>query len=140
MNALAKCIAWLNPRDRRKKGRRDGLPLIAHYWDGGPPAPHRVRDISPHGLFLETEQRWYPGTFVMLTLQREDLPESDPCRNITVNARVVRFASDGVGFSIVSAEKTTSESGHHLRLGGADQKRFERFVASLLIDLTQFGK
>jgi hypothetical protein len=140
MKALEKLVNWFHPRDRRKAAREETLPLIAHYWDGGPPVPRRVRDISPNGLYLMTDQRWYPGSLVMLSLQREDLPESNPHRTITVKAKVVRLGEDGVGFSMVHSDKAMSESGHHLLPGGAEQKKFERFVATLLADQGQVTK
>jgi hypothetical protein len=130
MNPIMRCFKWLTSRDRRSDDRHEGLPLVAHYWDGGAPASHRVRNISARGLYLLTEQRWYPGTLVMLSLQREDLPENDPNRSITVNAKVIHSGDDGVGFSLAmpSDAQTASQS----KLGvAADRKMFLRFLSAL---------
>lgn len=134
MNALAKWLNKLASRNERSTARRK-LPLVAHYWDGGAPMAHEVRDISPRGLYLLTDQRWYPGTVVTLALQREDLFESHPDRSLTVNARVVRYGTDGVGFSFVAPEHANQNSG--LNPLGADKKAVERFLDQLYDDVGQ---
>ena len=131
MNAVARCFEWLTSRERRKAERRERLPLVAHYWDGGAPIAHEVRDISRRGLYLSTEQRWYPGTLVMLTLQREDLSESHPDRSITIRAKVIRSDAGGVGFSFVMPEKRTRLFTRSGLPSGADKKSFERFLGRL---------
>jgi Flp pilus assembly protein TadG len=89
-----------------------------------------VRNISDRGLYLLTEQRWYPGTIVMLSLQREDLPQNHPDRSITVNAKVIRAGDDGVGFSLVMPVDTQTTSQNNLGVG-ADKKAFLRFLHAL---------
>jgi Flp pilus assembly protein TadG len=130
MNSVMRCLKWLTSRDRRRAERHERLPLVAHYWDGGAPTSHTVRNISARGLYIVTEQRWYPGTLVMLSLQREDIPQNDPDRTISVNAKVIRSGDDGVGFSLVMPTdmKTASQN----RFGvGADKKTFLRFLHAL---------
>ena len=92
---------------------------------------HEVKDISPRGLYLRTEQRWYPGTLVMLSLQRVDLPSSDPNYSIAVRARVVRSDSDGVGFSFVMSGPDSNRDMQSELIGGADKKSFERFLRQI---------
>jgi Flp pilus assembly protein TadG len=101
MSATTRWFDWLTSRERRRVKRQETLPLVAHFWDGGAPMAHKVRDISSHGLYLLTQQRWYPGTLVTLSLQREDLSASDPNRSVSVQARVIRADEDGVGFTFV---------------------------------------
>ena len=47
-----------------------GAGLAAYYWTGAAPAAHNIKDISSSGLYVVTEERWYPGTLVMMTLQK----------------------------------------------------------------------
>ena len=35
--------------------------MAAYYWNGAAPKAHTVRDISSTGLYVVTEERWYPG-------------------------------------------------------------------------------
>jgi hypothetical protein len=92
---------WLNPEPPEpRKGQRESLPgLAAYFWTGGAPIEHGVRDISPSGLFVLTDERWYPGTIVRLTLT--DRRERTAERSITVSASVRRWGNDGVGLQFV---------------------------------------
>ncbi len=62
---------------------------------------HGIRDISSSGLYVVTEERWYPGTLVLMTLQRNDLGEEIAERSIAVQSRAVRWGPDGVGLQFV---------------------------------------
>jgi polysaccharide biosynthesis transport protein len=97
--------------DRRRAARMKSPSLVAYYWDGGAAVAHPIRDISLSGVYVLTDVRWYPGTQVMIALQRPDLAEGEPHRSITVNAKVVRFGIDGLGFSFVMPEKRPSGNG-----------------------------
>ena len=131
MKAVVKCVQWLTTRERRQSRRKTRIPLVVHYWDGGAPMAHEVRDVSPDGLYALTEHRWYPGTLVMLSLQRTDLSEGDPGRLITVKAKVVRSDEDGVGFSLVNKNDSTGPSIYDVLQGGADHTSFKRFLSHL---------
>jgi Flp pilus assembly protein TadG len=133
MNTLSRWLKSLASREQRTVERQARPPLLAHYWDGGIPQAHAVKDISERGVYLLTEQRWYPGTFVSLSLQRKDVIESDPDRSITVNARVVRSGTDGVGFVFITPEQSNRVGDHTLPLG-ADKKSFQRFLNRLCAD------
>src|ERR1019366_451978 len=64
--------SWLQrwwSTELRQAPRHPAPGLEAFYWDGLPPSPHDVRDISSTGLYLVTDERWYPGTLVLMTLQ-----------------------------------------------------------------------
>ena len=127
MNGLMRWLNRLTLRNERTDERDDRLPLVAHYWDGGPPIGHTVRDISRRGMYLFTEQRWYPGTLVMVSLQREDLSEDDPDRCLMVKAKVVRQGFDGVGFTFVTPDDPERISRENLQ-DGADRKTIDRFL------------
>jgi len=92
---------WLNPEPAEpRKAQRETLPgLAAYFWTGGAPIEHGVRDISPTGLYVLTDERWYPGTIVRLTLT--DRRERTAERSITVSATVKRWGNDGVGLQFV---------------------------------------
>lgn len=93
-------------QERRRAGRRVIAGLVAYYWDGGRPTAHNVRDISLTGLYMLTQDRWYPGTVLQLTLQETDKTIVPSDRWIIVHAKVVRQGSDGVG--LVFAPATVS--------------------------------
>ena len=131
MNSVNRWLEQLQFRDRRRATRQESPDLVAHYWDGAAPLPHRIRDISSTGLYLLTEERWYPGTLVRLLLQRGGVAETDPDRSITVNAKVVRSGSDGVGLALVLLE-SQARGAQAARVDGADRPAFHRFLQRLL--------
>jgi hypothetical protein len=120
--------------ERRRADRKTSLPLAAYYWDGAVPAPRQVRDISPEGMYLLTEQRWYPNTLVTMTLVRSDKPESDPERALRLTARVVRAGTDGVGLAFVlpTSNRAGDEQGSFTT--GANRKDLIEFLARLQSD------
>ena len=120
---------WLNPEPPEpRKGLRESLPgLAAYFWTGCAPVEHGVRDISPSGLYVLTDERWYPGTIVRLTLtdRRERTAES----SITVSASVMRWGNDGVGLQFVLQDgKTPMAEGMVL---GVDRALIEQFLQRL---------
>src|SRR5665213_1703961 len=69
----------------RRRGKRLPLPgLVAYYWDGGVPEPHGIQAISSSGMYLLTDQQWYRGTLVTMTLQRTDNTDDGLERSIAV--------------------------------------------------------
>jgi hypothetical protein len=115
--------------DRRRTKRKEYPPLVAYYWDGGSPRAHDIKDISSTGFYLFTEERWYPGTQVMILLQRPGESGNDPERSITVNAMVVRFGIDGIGFAFIMPEKSSARGSDGP--SGADYATFRRFLQQL---------
>ena len=127
-------FARLWSKDRRRAKRRDALPLVAHYWDGASPEPRQVRDIGVDGMYLVTEDRWYPNTLIKMTLTRSDKAEGEPDRSVAVTARVVRVGTDGVAFAFVlpsSIQALDAESDFH---GEADLRNLKAFLARLQTD------
>jgi hypothetical protein len=90
-------------QERRRAGRRIIAGLVAYYWDGGRPTAHNVKDISLTGLYMLTQDRWYPGTIIQLTLQETDKTIAPSDRWIIVHAKVVRQGPDGVGLLFAPA-------------------------------------
>jgi len=96
-------------QDRRGARRKRWPRLVAYDSTGETLEVHGVKDMSATGLYLMTEERWPLGAQVIMTLQRTDGIDENPSNNtITVQLRVVRWGSDGVGLSFVQPE--TEES------------------------------
>lgn len=106
--ALPSARKWIaqcpNP-DRRSARRKRWPRLVAYDSTGGALEVHGVKDMSANGLYLITKERWPLGSRVTMTLQRTDGLDEDPRNNtITVQLRVVRWGTDGVGLSFVQSE------------------------------------
>ena len=120
--------------EERRRAERKALPLAAYYWDGAAPSPRQVRDISPEGMYLLTEQRWYPNTLVTMTLVRKDKPETDPERALRLTARVVRGGTDGVGMAFVLPASNHSGDPRERFATDASRKELIQFLARLQAD------
>src|ERR1700723_2231485 len=101
MSPVKSWFEQLMSRDRRRTRRYEAPRLVAYYWDGATPQAHRIRDISSTGFYLLTEERWYAGTLVTMTLQRTGSADTGSERSIAVQAKVVRSSTEGVGLSFV---------------------------------------
>ena len=125
---------WWSP-DPRKAPRELSAGLAAYYWNGAAPKPHLVKDVSSTGLYVVTEERWYPGTLVLMTLQKAGDSERIAERSIQVMSRAVRWGNDGVGLQFVlpdqqEARKGRTPQGPHI--DGAGLKELARFLKDLL--------
>jgi uncharacterized membrane protein (UPF0127 family) len=98
---------WLKRRwspDARKAPRQSAPGLSAYYWNGSTPSAHDIRDVSSTGLYLLTEDRWYPGTLILMTLQDMDGEDNGTKQVISVKVRAVRCGNDGVGLQFVLSQ------------------------------------
>lgn len=121
---------WWSP-DPRKAPRVRTPGLAAYYWNGAAPVAHCIRDMSPTGLYVVTEERWYPGTLVLMTLQRGDVTEELAERSIAVQSRAVRWGPDGVGLQfVVDDEQERRRNESHLQIA-AGRKEIEHFLQQL---------
>lgn len=124
-------------KERRRGKRQSFPPLVAYYWDGAAPRPHPVRDTSSSGMYLLTEQRWYPNTLVTMSLVRTDKRTTDPDRSIELVGKVVRSGSDGVGLEFLLSHASRSDQeqdGAGLGVREADRKTLQGFLASVRSD------
>ena len=122
---------WWSP-DPRQAPREVAPGLAAYYWNGGTPQAHHIRDISASGLYVITEERWYPGTLVLMTLQHTDSGDQAVERTIAVQSRAVRWGSDGVGLQFVLPTAEDLRRGSHNPLtDGVDRKALELFLRKL---------
>ena len=120
--------------DQRKAARDITPPLAAYFWDGGRPVAHIVKDISPTGFFLATDERWLLGTLVMITLQRTRTPSTRPDSSLIVMSKVVHHGEDGVGFSFIPVEGSVSDQRSNPGSHAANRRTLDRFLRSLASD------
>jgi hypothetical protein len=121
---------WWSP-DPRKAPRETTSELAAYYWNGAAPEAHNIRDISSTGLYVVTEERWYPGTLVLMTLQKTDSGEKIAERTISVQSRAVRWGNDGVGLQFVLENDQKLPRGKGSVVNGVDKKELDRFLQQL---------
>jgi hypothetical protein len=93
------------PAEPRKAARAAVPGLAAYFWTGGTPVAHPIRDISSTGLYVLTEERWYPGTLIQMTLKKSDSQAPGAVYSIALMAKVNRWGNDGVGLSFVVRDK-----------------------------------
>jgi hypothetical protein len=110
--------------DARKAPRQPAPRLSAFYWNGSTPNAHDIRDVSSTGLYLLTEDRWYPGTLILMTLQDLDGVENGAKPVISVKVRAVRCGNDGVGLQFVLSEDPFDDE----TVSEANKRRLERFL------------
>jgi hypothetical protein len=88
------------PPQPRKALRESVSGLTAYFFTGGAPVAHEVRDVSTTGMYVFTDERWYPGTVVRMTLTDRLQPTAE--NSITLNMAVMRCGDDGVGLQFVT--------------------------------------
>ena len=115
-------------RDRRRSDRLTAPKLVVYYWTGSRPERHEVRDISPTGIYVVTEERWYLGTIVKMTLQMTDSVEESFEKHIAVESKAVRWGEDGVGMSFVLRD-SSDRAANLGPLPAADKKSLEIFLS-----------
>ncbi len=121
---------WWSP-DPRKAPRTRAPGLAAYYWTGATPKAHAVRDISATGLYLVTEERWYPGTLILMTLQEKGDEEQNAEHSIAVRSRAVRWGTDGVGLQFIPFDASAARDGMNSVVEGVNQKQFNQFLKRL---------
>jgi hypothetical protein len=113
---------WWSP-DRRKTNRQLTSRLAAYFWNGARPTANPIRDVSPTGMYLLTDERWYPGTLVLMTLQDTKDIQKNPDGVLAVKVRAVRWGNDGVGLQFVGPEDENGEL-----FEGANKKQLAEFL------------
>ena len=112
------------------RSNRSPLPgLIAYHWSGGTPQPYPLGDISGTGFYLLTDERPYPGTLIMMTLQRTGTGGERLGDSIAVYTKVIRWGPDGVGFAFVAPEVKDVKRTDHQPGELADQESLQEFLA-----------
>ena len=121
---------WLSPEpgDARKSARQPVAGLVAHFFTGGAPVAHEIRDVSSTGLYVITTERWYPGTIIRMTLSKPDVGQPPGERSITIQAESMRWGNDGVGLRFVLAAQGKSAQGISHELGTVDSRQLGQFL------------
>jgi hypothetical protein len=118
------------PKDPRRSPREELSWLGAYFFTGGKPVAYGIRDISLGGAYVFTEERWYPGTVIRMTLI--DRRQPTPDRSFTVNAKVVRAGNDGVGLQFVLNGDNNTRRGDSSsidsQVAGVDQEQVALFL------------
>lgn len=121
---------WWSP-DPRKAPRMKEPGVAAYYWNGAAPEAKEIKDISASGLYVVTEERWYPGTLVLMTLQQTDNGEEVVERSIAVQSRAVRWGPDGVGLQFLLVDERDPSRAPAMMLDAAGKKELECFLEQL---------
>jgi hypothetical protein len=124
---FVKFLRWLST-DRRASKRFPLPGLVAYYWTGGAPEAFHIGDISAHGLYLLTDERWFPGTMILMTLQRTNTEGDDPDDFISVLTKVIRWGTDGLGLSFVPSNTIDLNTGAPVPDRGVGRKALSRFI------------
>lgn len=127
---------WWSPDPRKapdmRKASRERAPgLAAYYWTGSSPKGHSIRDISATGLYVVTEERWYPGTLVLMTLQGTKDGEESVEHSISVHSRAVRWGNDGVGLQFIPQDAPVEFKGQNPLVHGVNKRELDEFLAGL---------
>jgi uncharacterized protein len=121
-----------DPPQPRKAQRESLEGIAAYFFTGGESKAHGVRDISPSGFYVFTDERWYPGTIIRMTLTDQRQPTAE--RSITVNASVVRWGNDGVGLQFVLQDEKSRGRGSDGMMPGPGKAQVEQFIQRLRVN------
>jgi uncharacterized protein len=127
-NAFARWLKSLFSRDRRRANRLPTRNLTAYFWNGDRPKPHEVGNISSTGMYLKTEERWYPGTVVKMTLQDNDPQFEGSSQSIAVESIAVRADEEGAGLRFILPDAPDAKFMANAHLDGADTETLNRFL------------
>ncbi len=120
---------WRWFSSKSKSGHRSNrvpLPgLIAYHWSGGAPQAYHLGNLSKSGFYLLTDERPYPGTLILMTLQRTAKDGEKLGDSIAVFAKVIRWGPDGVGFAFAAVESGNTKMKSNR---GADDASLSEFL------------
>ena len=114
--------------DLRNALRESPQGLAAYYWTGAAPSAHSIKDISSTGLYVMTEERWYPGTLVLMTLKAVGDGEDGMEHAIAVHSRAVRWGNDGVGLQFIPQDGPAARNVLNPLANGVNRRELEQFL------------
>jgi hypothetical protein len=120
-----------DPPEPRKTLRAEVPDLAAYFWTGGAPQPHAIRNISSTGMYVVTDERWYPGTLVQMTLRKADREGTGPETSISLLTRVNRWGNDGVGLSFVVRDPRAPRTGEARMSEAIEREVLDQFLARI---------
>jgi hypothetical protein len=111
LSFTARIKRWFagDPPSSARTNRRILPDLVAYHWSGGKPQPYQLGNISESGFFLLTDERPYPGTLILMTLQKAGSRGDKLGNSIAVYSKVIRWGPDGVGFAFVVFENEDAQ-------------------------------
>ena len=101
MSLVWKLLNWVGLNERREDGRIPVHDFHVFYSAGSKQKRSRVKDMSAAGVYLFTDERWPPGTRVLLTLQRTGFLGQHSGPPLRLRTRSVRAGDDGVGLTFI---------------------------------------
>jgi hypothetical protein len=119
------------PTEPRKTLRAAVPDLAAYFWTGGTPQPHAIRNISSTGMYVVTDERWYPGTLVQMTLRKAGREGVGAEASIALLARVSRWGNDGVGLAFVVRDPRASRAGEATPSEAIEREVLDQFLARI---------
>jgi len=132
---VTRVLQWLYPEwastDRRRSERLPSPQLIAYYWTGGASKGSRVENVSQRGLYLVTEERWIPGTRIVMTLQRQNCDAENAANTSKVESAVIRWGEDGVGCEFVESGFVDLNTGQMKQGQQFEREEFHKFLATV---------
>jgi hypothetical protein len=118
-----------DPPEPRKNLRAVVPDLAAYFWTGGTPQPHAILNISSTGMYVVTDERWYPGTLVQMTLRKASREGAGAEASIALLARVNRWGNDGVGLSFVVRDHRASRAGEAIPSEAIEREVLDQFLS-----------
>ncbi|MBS1805681.1 MAG: hypothetical protein JST28_20255 [Acidobacteria bacterium] len=124
-----KVVRWL-ALDERLPERRKIIRLVlqglhAYEADSNSAVRYNVRDICPPGLFIQTDHGWQEGDVLSLVLVKEGATDSDHEHRVSIQARVIRRDSEGVGVAFVFPEGTEFQPWQRAKTKRSDETEAE---------------
>ena len=98
---------WLDSLAERREYRRMLIPVVASCWTGGAGSSFAVKDVSPTGAYIVTDDKWYHGTIVNMAFQYDPAYlhvahiGGNSGATVQMRAKVLRHGPDGVGVQFV---------------------------------------
>jgi uncharacterized membrane protein (UPF0127 family) len=98
--------------------------VLALYTNGGPVESYIVKDVTRKGALIETDDRWYPGTIVDMTLRYDEqfakLSKMDNIAKdaVPVRAKIVAAADKGVRVEFVFLKRP-------------EKRQYKRFIGRI---------
>jgi hypothetical protein len=126
-------LRWLAPEpEEPRKATREALSgLAAYFFTGGTPKPHEILNISATGLYVLTDERWYPGTIIQMTLKKSSSDGTRIESSISLPVKANRWGNDGVGLSFVVRDPQNPGGGESGHTDGVDRGELDQFLARI---------
>jgi hypothetical protein len=130
-----KVVRWLaldEPLPERRKIIRLLLQgLQAYEANGDSTKRYKVRDVSPPGLYIYTDQPWKQGDLISLVLVKEGATNKDSEHRVSIQARVVRRDSEGAGVAFVFPEGTEFQPWQRAKTKRSDESEVDFILREL---------